>query len=212
MDSVHIQADDRENSSGMLSMLQAHPQVILDIKRMSYGDYLLDHSLLVERKHIKDLLISIIDGRLFQQAEKLCQSPYQTLLIIEGQGRDIQDTKMDRRAVLGALACVGLTYGICILRTQNQTETINLMLYAAKQKSRTEKEQLSRHGYRPKSFKKRQSFILQGLPNVGPKLAKALLLQFGNVRAVMSASVEQLQEVEGIGNQKAKQIISLLTE
>ena len=79
MDILHIQADDRESNSnsGMLGILQHHSQVNLDIKRMSYGDYIIDHWLLVERKQINDLLISIIDGRLFQQAEKICQSPYQ---------------------------------------------------------------------------------------------------------------------------------------
>ena len=179
---------------------------------MLYGDYLIDNWLIVERKKINDLLMSIIDGRLFQQAEKISQSPYQSLLIIEGQGHDIQHTKMDRRAVLGALACISLTYGICVLRTHNKIETVNTMLYAGLQKSRTEKTPLNRHGYRPKSFHKKQSFVLQGLPNVGPILAKALLLHFGSVRAVMLANEDQLKEVEGIGNRKAKQIVLLLTE
>jgi DNA excision repair protein ERCC-4 len=211
MNILHIQADDRESNSGILSLLQSHPKVILDIKRLIYGDYLVDNWLIIERKKINDLLVSIIDGRLFQQAEKICQSPYQSLLIIEGLGSDIQNTKMDRRAVLGALACVSLTYGICILRTRDNIETVNTMLYASQQKSHTEKKKLGRHGYRPKSFKKQQSFILQGLPNVGPILAKALLLHFGSVRTVMLATEAQLQEVEGIGNKKAKNIIQLLT-
>ena len=209
---MHIQVDDRETRSGIFEVLQDNPHVELDIKRMLYGDYLIDNWLIVERKKINDLLMSIIDGRLFQQAEKISQSPYQSMLIIEGQGHDIQHTKMDRRAVLGALACISLTYGICVLRTQNKIETVNTMLYAGLQKSRTEKTRLNRHGYRPKSFNKKQSFVLQGLPNVGPILAKALLLHFGSVRAVMLASEDQLKEVEGIGNKKAKQIILLLTE
>jgi ERCC4-type nuclease len=37
------------------------------------------------------------------------------------------------------------------------------------------------------------------------------LLHFGSVRAVMMATEEQLQEVEGVGNKKAKNIILLLT-
>jgi len=40
MDTVYIQADDREKQSGMLNLLEHHPQVTLDIKRMRYGDYL----------------------------------------------------------------------------------------------------------------------------------------------------------------------------
>ncbi|WP_299080487.1 ERCC4 domain-containing protein [uncultured Paraglaciecola sp.] len=103
---LHIQADDRESTSGILGLLQDHPQVALEIKRMAYGDYLINNWLIVERKQVKDLLVSIIDGRLFQQANRMCQSPYQSLLIIEGQGCDVQNSRMDRRAILGALTCI----------------------------------------------------------------------------------------------------------
>lgn len=209
---MYIQVDDRETNSGILGLFKDYPEVDLEVKRLPYGDYLIDNWLLVERKQINDLIISIVDGRLFQQAEKMSQSPFQALLIIEGQGRDIQQTKMDRRAVLGALACVSLTYGICILRTQSRLETIQTMLYAAQQKARTEKTELHRHGYRPKSFKKRQSYLLQGLPDVGPKLAKALLKHFGSVRAVVLASELELTAVTGIGKLKAQKIIHLLND
>ncbi len=129
MDIVNIQADDRERQSGMLNLLQHHPQFDLNVTRMRYGDYLVGGWLIVERKKINDLLISIIDGRLFQQAKQLSQSPYKPLLIIEGQASDIQTSKMDRRAVLGALASVSLAYGVVILRTLNQLETAALILY-----------------------------------------------------------------------------------
>ena len=85
------------------------------------------------------------------------------------------------------------------------------MLYAAQQKLPNQKAKMTRYGYRPKSFYKRQLFLLQGLPNVGPILAKALLLHFGNIRAVMSATEQQLTKVAGVGNKKAKEIISILT-
>lgn len=209
---TNIQADDRESSSGMLNIMQAHSQINLDIKRMPYGDYIIDKWLIVERKQISDLIISIVDGRLFQQAEWLCQSAYTPLLIIEGQGHDIKNSKMDRRAILGALVSIGLLYGICVLRAINKEETLNVMLYAARQKARIEKNVIGRRGYRPKSFKKQQSFILQGLPNVGPTLANALLQHFGSIKAVMTANGEQLQKISGIGTKKAKRIVSLLTK
>ena len=207
-----IQADDRESGSGILNIMQAHPQINLDIRRMPYGDYIIDKWLIVERKQISDLIVSIVDGRLFQQAERLCQSAYTPLLIIEGQGHDIKDSKMDRRAILGALASIGLLYGICVLRAINKEETLNVILYAARQKARIEKAVIGRRGYRPRSFKKRQSFILQGLPNVGPTLAKALLQHFGNIRSVMTANRDQLQKISGVGPKKAEQIVSLLTK
>lgn len=213
MDIVRIQADDREKQSGMVDLLQLHPQFDLSIKRMCYGDYLVDGWLIVERKQINDLLVSIIDGRLFHQAKLLAQSPYKSLLIIEGRASDIQNSKIDRRVVLGALASIGLSYGVGILRSFNQLETVNVMLYAAQQKSRIEKNvttRVYRGGYRPKSPQKQQLYLLQGLPGVGRKLAINLLSHFGCVGAVMRATEKELQAVEGVGEGKAADIIKIL--
>lgn len=210
MEMVRIQADDREQQGGILELLQQHAQVNLVIKRMPYGDYLVDNWLIVERKQIQDLITSIIDGRLFLQAQKLSQSSYQPLIIIEGRASDIQSNKMDRRSILGALASIGLVFGITVLRTTNQQETVELLRYAAQQKSRIQKQAIIRCGYRPKSAYKRQLYLLQGLPGVGVSLAKSLLLHFGSIRSVMQATIMQLQEVEGIGVNKAKQIVQLL--
>ena len=65
---------------------------------------------------------------------------------------------------------------------------------------------VQRHGYRPKSKRKRQLFILQGLPGIGPERAERLLAWFGSVEAAMSASSDELQTVEGIGKSIADKI------
>ena len=67
-----------------------------------------------------------------------------------------------------------------------------------------------RGGYRPKKLKTRQLYLLQGFPDVGPKLAKRLLNHFHSVGRVMSATVEELTEVEGVGNARAGKIREIL--
>lgn len=47
---------------------------------------------------------------------------------------------------------------------------------------------------------------LDGIPGVGPAFQKRLLAHFGSVRAMREASVEQLEEVRGIGSAKARRI------
>lgn len=47
---------------------------------------------------------------------------------------------------------------------------------------------------------------LDGIPGVGPAFQKRLLAHFGSVRAMREASVEQLEEVKGIGSAKALRI------
>jgi DNA excision repair protein ERCC-4 len=48
------------------------------------------------------------------------------------------------------------------------------------------------------------------MPAVGPKLAERLLLRFGSVRRVFSASVAELCTVKGVGRAKAQKIAGLL--
>ena len=59
--------------------------------------------------------------------------------------------------------------------------------------------------------KKRPVFLIEGLPGVGVKRARQLLAHFGNVRAVIQASIEELQEVDGIGKQIAQTIYEILS-
>ena len=67
-----------------------------------------------------------------------------------------------------------------------------------------------RGGYRPKRLRTKQLYILQGLPGVGPLIAKRLIHHFGTVSKVMEAPVEELVEVEGIGNKAAEKIRTVL--
>lgn len=67
-------------------------------------------------------------------------------------------------------------------------------------------------GYKPKRMKNRKLYILQGLPEIGPKRAKALLHHFGSVEAVMTATAEDLKKVEGIGPSIAEKIREVLED
>ena len=51
---------------------------------------------------------------------------------------------------------------------------------------------------------------LDDLPGVGPKRKKALIREFGSVKRIREASVEQLASVEGIGPALAEQIKATL--
>ena len=69
-----------------------------------------------------------------------------------------------------------------------------------------------RGGYRPKRLKSKQLFLIQGLPQVGPTMAKRLLEHFGSVAKIMNATVAELMRVEGIGQVSAKAIRAILDE
>jgi len=202
---IKIIADDRECKSDVIKALSEIENVEVDIRRLSMGDYQVDNRVIVERKTLKDFAISIIDGRLFKQVIRLANSSFMGVLILEGTA-DAADLKMTRESMQGALITVSLILGIPVLRSKDPLETAGLIVYSGRQIETMARGGVHRHGYRPKNKLKRQLFILQGLPGVGPERAGRLLDSFGSVEAVISANSSELQSVNGIGKSIADKI------
>ena len=196
---INIIADDRECKSEVIQSLLQIEDIDVTIRRLTMGDYQIDDRLLVERKTLKDFVVSIIDGRLFKQMIYLANSKSEGVLILEGTVGDTVELGMTREAMQGALITVSLILGIPVLRSKDPSETAKLMVYIARQIESMARGGVQRHGYRPKDKRKRQLFILQGLPGVGPEKAERLLAMFGSVEAAISASSSELQYVDGIG-------------
>lgn len=196
---VHIVADDRERKSYVIESLREIENVEVEIQRLSLGDYKIDSSVVVERKTLYDFAVSIIDGRLFKQMLRLTSSKAKGVLILEGTANDTADIGMAREAMQGALITVSLILGIPVLRSKNPAETANLIIYIGRQIESIANGGVQRHGYRPKGMRKKQLFILQGLPGVGPERAERILDRFGSVEAAISASSSELQSIDGIG-------------
>ena len=180
--------------------------------QLSCGDFLINDQWLFERKTIKDLCLSLADGRLFKQALGLIQSEYHPVVILEGRSNDIKGCGVRREAVQGALITLSIFFGLPVLRSLEPEETVRLIRYTVEQGTRFAEGGVQRAGYRPKGRKARQLYVLQGLPGIGKKRAEALLEHFGGVEAVMSADENKLTEVDGIGVPIAEKIRNLVCE
>ena len=205
-DPIHIIADDRECKSDVIKFLSEMENVDLSIRRLSVGDYQVSDRVIVERKTLHDFAVSIIDGRLFKQMLSLANSNSEGVLILEGTAGDTADIGMTREAMQGALITVSLILGIPILRSKDPSETARLIVYISRQLESITKGGVQRHGYQPKGIRYRQLYILQGLPGVGRERADRLLDRFGSVEAVISASIDDLQTINGIGKNIAEKI------
>jgi DNA excision repair protein ERCC-4 len=203
---INIIADDRERKSDVIESLLEIENVEVDIKRLSIGDYQVNNRVIVERKTLKDFAISIIDGRLFSQMVRLANSKSQGVLILEGTAGDSVDIGVTREALQGALITVSLILGVPVLRARNPAETAKLIVFIARQIESVASGGVQRHGYQPKGLRYRQRYILQGLPKVGRERADRLLDRFGSVEAVISAGIDDLQTVDGIGKNIAEKI------
>ncbi len=203
---AHIVADDRERKSDVIELLLEIENVEVDIRRLSMGDYQIGKRVIIERKTLKDFAVSVIDGRIFRQMIYLANSKFEGVLILEGTSSDSIEIGVTREAMQGALINVSLIMGIPVLRSKNPVETAKLLVFIARQIESITNGGVQRHGYQPKGIRYRQRYILQGLPKVGRERADRLLDRFGSVEAVVSASIDDLQTVDGIGKNIAEKI------
>ena len=126
-----VKLDYREASS-TLSAYVSSLGMTVEYDNLTTGDILIDQDILIERKTSRDLLTSIIDGRLFKQCQRMKNAKIKPLLLIElGEiGNSVHPN-----AVLGALAHVTLDLGVPIITTKNSMESAHLIYLIAKQSS-----------------------------------------------------------------------------
>ena len=117
MKEIEILLDYREKNKALIDCLSNNSTIKFERGKLKVGDFLVANQLLVERKTIKDLVASIKDGRIFQQAARLTSSSKYSMIILEGTSQDIQGIKMKREAIQGALICLSLIFQIPILRS-----------------------------------------------------------------------------------------------
>ena len=203
---MNIVVDDREARSGIVELFGTVGGVSIEVRRLELGDYEVDGRLLVERKTLQDLAVSVKDGRLFRQAYRLMESPLRSAMILEGTNINLNACGMRREAIQGALITLSVYFGIPLLRARDAHESVRLMLYAARQGREFANGTCPRHGKRPRGKRRTQLHILQGLPGIGPERARRLLDAFGTVEGVLTANTEALSSIDGIGLNTAERI------
>jgi ERCC4-type nuclease len=101
---------------------------------------------------------------------------------------------------------LSVVFGIPILRSRDEEETVRLIGYAARQVQAISTAALNRTGRRPRGKRALQIRVLASLPRVGSKRAQRLLDHFGTLEGVMTANRKELAAVPGIGKQTAQSI------
>lgn len=208
--SVRIRIDYREKASGLIDLLQG-TEFILEVGQVPYGDYIINEAITIERKTARDFLISIIDGRLFNQLSNLKKHCSHPLLLLEGNPYKT-DLAFDPLAIQGALLSTQAIWYIPVIFSHSKEKTRDIFLMLGRQEESNRDVVPLRGGYRPKRLKSRQLYLIQGLPQVGPTLAKRLLEHFGSVAKIVNAPLAELRRVEGIGRASAEAIRTILDE
>jgi len=208
-DEVTIVIDSRELRSGVgkaLDLVKV-PKVNLDIKTLEVGDYVVSNRVGIERKAIADFWKSLLEERkLFQQLEDLADAYLRPILIIEG-GNLFTSRQMNPNAVRGIINTITIGYRIPIIYTESTQETAQVILQAAIREQIQHKRCISLHGKRTHMDTLTQRrYIIGAICDVGPKTAINLLDHFKSVEKVMSASYDELLNVDEVGPITAQKI------
>ena len=205
-DKIKIFADYREKGSGVIKEF-AENNVIVNLEKLEYADYVVSSRCGVEIKTLEDFVDSIIHGRLLQQIKNLKNNFERPMIVIEGT-QDIYGVRnVHHNSILGMMATIAVSYGIPIIQTKNFKETAGLLQIIAKREQAETGKDFSLHADRkPATLKEQQEFVVSSFPGINLTLSKPLLRHFKTIKNIVNATEKELQEVEKIGPAKAKQI------
>lgn len=180
------------------------------VKNLGVGDYVVSDRVAIERKTAQDFVASIIDPQrnLFRQIADLARTYDRPVLILEG--RDLYTTQMSAGSIRGAMISVAVDYGVPIIPTEDRDETAAVIALLARREMR-EGHEPKVHGHKTaRTLKEQQEYLISAISSVGPTVAKNLLKHFGSVEKIMTATLEELQEVELVGPKIAQRIRELV--
>ncbi len=205
-----IIADDRETSSAVVELLHKKDTVGLEITRLEYGDYAIGDRMLVERKTARDFVDTLVERDLLGQIKQMADACEHPVLIIEGSDLYAQ-RNIAPNAIRGALATISVQFGVSVFMVSGPEETAEMLYVLMNRELGEPSGRPSLHHHKSyRSEREQLEYILSSFPGIGPHQARSLLEHFGSLSAVVSASEQELREVEGIG-QKISGVVSTLS-
>lgn len=174
----------------------------------------------IQRKEFPgDFLSSISDGRMADLLPKLGRATF-PLMILEGRPKWTSENMLQAHAEFtksqfyGFLYSLQVRHGIPWILTDNldHTREAAIHFFAWCSKDHSKPSSLERRPGPSKFCPDKQWAVhfLQGLPGVGPGLARDLLDHFGNIRGVLAASRDDLLKCKGMGRGRVDRIMQVL--
>lgn len=188
------------------------PQVQVEVTQLQVGDYDVggDPRRVFERKTASDFLLSLQQGRLFEQFAAILASDFAPLLLLEGDPLRISRSQMRPEAIRGALTYLSAILHIPVLPSNGPESSALLLFSAARQCQVSYSVPGPAVGRRAASLSEQQVQVLLSLPGVGQATARALRARFGSLHELLNADAATLTEVPGVSPAKATALVQLI--
>ncbi len=223
---MKILIDHREPEK--IARLLSECDIEFEIKQLPAGDLWIvkdGEVVVVERKTIADFIVSLRNNRLWEQLLRLsgcteiagCKIKH-SLLVLEGKFEDYYENCESNydgsklwASIMGALLEVLLVYNIPVLLAENNEALKALLRILIKRESQGKNERPPQPRWYLRETanlpaKDSRVMALAAIPLIGEVMARNLLGHFGSLERIARASIEELQEVKGIGRVRATKI------
>ncbi len=178
------------------------------IKPLQIADFVISENCALERKTVTDFVKSIIDKRMFRQAEEMVEYK-RAILVIEGDGLfDLPG--IHPNALMGAIASLILDYGLIIISTKDAGETARLISGIDKKEGKKKHEIPLRSKKKIKDIEYLRLYLMEGFPNIGPTLSKRILDKFKTPKEFFKADEKEMKKIHGLGKKKIKSILDVI--
>ena len=216
---VQLIVDHREAPSGLIDELHdyeyttttTHVSTHVETAQLPVGDVVCSDRVCIERKTCEDFVDSFINRDIFGQVTDMIKAYPRSIMILEGDSifgiRNISP-----EALRGSQAGLAVGMRVPIISTKNVTQTAALAVTIARREQFRMKRSVSMHGKRSHmTMEQRRIYVVASIGDgVGPVVAEALLKHFKSIEAVMTATIDELIKVEGIGKPTAEKIRTLV--
>ena len=168
--------------------------------QLRYGDYDLGSGVRVERKQIRDLHLTLVNGRYWRQIGNLRREASWPVLLIEGDL--LADGPVTTEAIRGVYLAT-IEQSVSVIRSSDASDSAAWLWRLALRVQRR------RHRHRPRFAQLPQAppddvatAMLAAVPGISSVTARSLLCAFGGVSGVVAATVDEWREVPGMGERR----------
>jgi len=210
---IRIIVDRAEVHSGVVDQFDEFDDLDIEVATLPKGDYWIGGDIAVERKTVSDLIASVHEDRkrLFNQVRGIKDMGMRPIFVIEGGSLFDALSDISEPAIVEALSYLAIIEGVTVLRSESAMDTARLLYVMASHAQRGLGLDVPLRG-RPASGKlsTAQQYLVEGLPGIGPQLARSLLDHFGSVRDLFNADEHTLCDVPGVGTERARRLAEFL--
>lgn len=212
-----LKIDDRERNQEMFDafdILGSENDFQYKICHLETGDVVCGDIVIERKEAVGDFIGSIIDGRLREQAAKMCLNFEHKYLIIEGNPYRTR-SKISHNAIIGKMTSLAVKYNIKIILV----ETPQQFAYACWSiiKKHIEEGMFDPNDFKKLSYKVSDDDIVTAMilqiPGIGYDKAKQIAEKYNYSLITLTNNItkEELCSIEGIGEVTAEKVISVVT-